>query len=120
MTAVEALLKLAKSGRIKLPWRDGMNVTFDGIGAHRINRWHDDGTLYIQKGWTPDLNDHATKGCLLALVREASGDSTVYCRPSAAGWYTAGYENDTLDNLPETPTEGAALVAALVAMAGEL
>jgi hypothetical protein len=34
--------------------------------------WHEVGV------WLPDLSDPATLGCLLALVREAWGDDTVY------------------------------------------
>lgn len=35
---------------------------------------------------SPDLTDHATLGCLLALVREAWGDKGLHC----AGMYSGG------------------------------
>ncbi len=38
-------------------------------------------------GEIPDLSDPATLGCLLALVREAHEDSTIYCEPQRDGTF---------------------------------
>ena len=35
-----------------------------------------------EHGWLPDLSNPATLGCLLALVREAWGDSGAFCECS--------------------------------------
>lgn len=68
-------------------------------------------------GALPDLSDPATIGCLLALVREAWGDQTVYVRHAGRdGWRchrSGGYALATF--APHEPTEPAALVAALLA-----
>ena len=70
----------------------------------------------------PDLNDPATLGCLLALVREAWGDPALsvtagYTKDRTVEWEV---EHPHPDSLPEAlwtyfDTEAAALVAALEA-----
>jgi hypothetical protein len=62
--------------------------------------------------WLPDLDDPCTLGGLLALVREAWGDSAAHAAPDG-DWHIYG-------DMPETEyaigdTEAAALVAALEA-----
>jgi hypothetical protein len=64
------------------------------------------------KNALPDLTDPATVGCLLALVREAWGDSAAHAVPDG-DWHIYG-------DMPETEyaigdTEAEALVAALEA-----
>lgn len=63
----------------------------------------------------PDLTDPATLGCLLALVREASGDPEACALPELAAW-AVWAENRCLAS---GPTEGEALMAALRALGGE-
>ena len=64
-------------------------------------------------GCVPDLNDDATRGCLLMLCREAWGDPGLavigYFRGGVFGWKAVGNcDDDTF-----YPTEAAALVATL-------
>jgi hypothetical protein len=58
----------------------------------------------------PDLSDPATLGCLLALVREAGGDSKTCARPDLEDdvWYVV-----TRSGLAFAASEAEALVAAL-------
>jgi hypothetical protein len=65
------------------------------------------------QGELPDLNDPATVGCLLALVREAWGDPRAYVR-AGYGWeWITDYCVEELP--PGGETEAEALVAALEA-----
>jgi hypothetical protein len=117
----DALRRLHEQGRIASPWMAGMLAVFsDGI---RERYELGDGP------WTygdrcPDPTDPATRGCLLALVREASGQpkiSLVYCEPvypdQACGWALQWADS----RLPlwgsDYETEAEAL-AALEALAG--
>jgi hypothetical protein len=60
--------------------------------------------------YLPDLQDPATLGCLLALVREAWGDSKTCARPDLEDdvWYVV-----TRSGLAFAASEAEALVAAL-------
>ena len=104
-------------------WMPGM---MNAKSGERAVARYDDGTAYEGGGWLlgerdyPDLDDPATLGCLLALVREAWRDpglTTMFrhglrnawcCRSTANGW-----NDDAIG-----ATEAEALVAALEA-AGE-
>ena len=61
----------------------------------------------------PDLDDPATLGCLLALVREAYDDEHAHVRAAAGGWDF--YTLDPMAPLVIAPTEAQCLVAALEA-----
>lgn len=43
----------------------------------------------IRGAGVPDWTDHATLGCLLAMVREATGCHSLYCRESSQGGWVA-------------------------------
>jgi len=66
----------------------------------------------------PDLEDPATLGCLLVLVREAWGDPCICTAVdnTSAGWWVDGW-TAACSQVPSDlhPTEAAALVAALEA-----
>jgi hypothetical protein len=124
MTLPEALQRLHAAGKIRSPWLGGM--------AFNVGRGHipirftfgevDDGDwLPTEHGYTPDLTDPATIGALTALVREASGDEYARARYSASnkewhvyyGWAKIPFKG----LLGRGETEGAALSAALIALA---
>ncbi len=99
-------------------WRPGMLVRWNGGGQTRIEsvgRLAFDGT-----GGAPDIDDDATCGCLLALVRKAWGDGfnrveiTVYEDGSACVDIVSASNADDDHDFPED-TLGQALAAALLA-----
>lgn len=66
----------------------------------------------------PFLEDPATRGCLLALVREAWGDDEAYAIPwhdDDGGWTVAVNDDDGTHNIAQGDSEVEALIDALEA-----
>lgn len=108
-------------------WMLGMGVENPNGVPHRIVVVEPPplGTLIYQKGRgitgllrseVPDLTDPATLGCLLALVREAHGDPSLYCTVQLDVGYPWWVVCDSTDRVVAgASTEAEALVAALEA-----
>jgi len=79
---------------------------FEGGGTHRH-------MLPLHSDMLPDLEDSATPGCLLVLVREAWGDLTAFV--CCVGGWSVVVRNGVCDRQTIGPfaTEAACLVAAL-------
>jgi len=98
-------------------WMPGMVA---GCGGRRVRARRKGGPPY--RGALPDLEDPATLGCLLALVRSAWGDETIATSATREattgrrGWVMEAWDQHTPSNaVGPYPTEAAALVAALEA-----
>lgn len=139
MTVAEALQALHKAGRIRSPWLEGMAFggsdgwghigRLTGVDGERFPyEWEYKGYLRSRADghdWyelPPEprcppvvLTDPATVGCLLALLREASGDTDLHAYPWS---YPAGSEWRCGPAM--AGTEGEAIAAALIALAGAL
>ena len=95
-------------------WLPGMRYTLPTTSLH--GRWKPGLSPHIM----PDLNDAATVGCLLALVREAWGFQA-FVSLTSGGWQVWGFPwepdltSSSRSRLASGPTEAAALVAALEA-----
>ncbi len=131
MTLTEALTALHEAGWIKSPWLPGMLVRQHREEPDPGHAWR---KLDLQQGWQgvpqgfaadyigvpttgdPDLTDPATVGCLLALLREASGRPDLTTHLHDGYWHTGpdGYEWGG----PSAPTEVEAIAVALIALAG--
>jgi hypothetical protein len=122
MTLPEALQRLHAAGKIRSPWLGGM--------AFNVGRGHipirftfgevDDGDwLPTEHGYTPDLTDPATIGALTALVREAgpAPDAFAHFDRSRQGWVVDFGRAMNSQPINGAASEGAALAAALIALA---
>ena len=81
--------------------------------------WGPTGYLEMSR-WLPDLDDAATIGCLLRLVRDAWGDPHAYVLACGGDWFTVCSPDAAGGKWLRIPpidgaTEPAALVAALLA-----
>lgn len=125
MTLTEALRALHEAGRIRSPWLPGMQLTVH-TSSVTVDRYRF--LERISKHAKVDhvwVDDPATRGCLLALLREASGDQSL--SPLRNGSRAAGLGGArawrilTSDGVEhpqgEWPTEGEAIAAAIVALA---
>lgn len=115
-------------------WMPGMRLTIaydNSLVAARIVSVGRDGFSSVDErghehGWyhlacvpardrcLPDLDDAATRGCLLALVREAApgfGTGVIHVRPAGRGW--AAFACGQVLEGTQAPTEAETLVAAL-------
>ena len=118
-------IKLAKRAVACKHWRwirgmlrqDEMRYVGSGVWA----RWSDTAlssgvltALHSPDQW-PDLSESATRGCLLALVREAWGDPTlcVVFDTSDGRWHVGRWEDGMALRGREGDTEAEALVDAL-------
>ena len=137
MTLVEALAALRKAEMIRNPWPPGslwvrgqefLRVVTSSASGPSV--WEsmdlDDQALWVrcteeEDGWPfdsePVITDHATEGCLLALLREARDDETI--RPSLET--PKGYLMWHLPGLPHGfDSEREAVMGGLIAMASWL
>jgi hypothetical protein len=112
-------------------WMPGMRTHHTGRRVHAVTVTSGGVELLDGFSWryaadaVPDLDDPATLGCLLALVREAWGDPTIVAVTFggySAGhiatpivWGTISHEATDVDDLETRATEAEALVAALEA-----
>ncbi len=105
-------------------WMPGMLACLEGCRPIRITEINDAGNALQEAGWLPVLDDPATVGCLLALVREAWGDPRLVAMDQGdAGprWTLVRWDEEwgTVDARPGHPitglTEAEALIAALEA-----
>lgn len=99
------MLDLLSGGRLVEDF--GANVAWWAIGD-RVSQF---GTAAAR----PDLDDPATLGCLLALVRKTLGDAEAYLVPGEkVGWdLHTWYWNGTGERTFRGHTEAVALVVAL-------
>ena len=102
-------------------WMPGMLLRQGGWSERVGSGWEwDDSKGEI----LPDLSDPATRGCLLALVREAWGDETVCTAATREADGVRGWVMDAwvplspVNEIGPYPTEAEALVAALEAAEG--
>lgn len=129
MTLREALQHLHAEGRIRSPYLPGMTLVCAPTDAYRLvgpdefaydlehQQDYDYGEEWSigETDWRPDLADAATVGCLLALLREATGKPGIHVAHRRGRW-----EVRTLPWQVWHPSEGAAITAALVQLAGEV
>ena len=105
--------------RWRIVWEDDGEAGAVKDSGHKTWGLGDDEPIDLSN-WLPDFADAATKGCLLALVREAWGpDHYVTLTPATpmGGRWEVSIENNQEDTIAVClgDSEGGALVAALEA-----
>ena len=122
---IKALARLHAAGRIQRPWLNGMFVV-DSPSVTHPSGYSIGPPHRVYSKWLPpnarwrmsDIEEPATKGCLLALLREASGDphlGTVFSvGENKSGWSIAW--NDASRGPTVALSEGVALADALIAL----
>lgn len=115
----EEQIALARRAVACRAWRWMPGMLASGFRVCRVDPhgyrfgWSDSSYAYrITDDVLPDLQDSATLGCLLALVREAHGRR---CYTQAVGGYWAVQNDDTEQAWGAEATEAEALVDALEA-----
>jgi hypothetical protein len=98
-------------------WMAGMLVNSAGSIYRIPDEKYAEDSMGATEWWlewvSPVFYDHATLGCLLALVREAWGDQRIHILPTTdGGWAVADGDDDWICT---GTTEAEALVAALEA-----
>lgn len=91
-------------------WQDGVYRDDAGI------RWVRTSAVFEKNAWLPDLDDAATKGVLLDLVRTRHKDPTISAHRAyrAATWFVAPSSLGPFMPLARAPHEGAALALAFL------
>lgn len=122
MTVPNALVSLADAGKLRRPYLFGMMFDF-----WRYDEIRDQRGIGAKQAELPDFEDPATKGCLLAQLREAM-DRPALCldvhyhedtdEPHIRAWNVWDPEDDWEG--PRAPTEGEAIASALIAFAQAL
>lgn len=121
----EEQIALARRAVACKGWRWMPGMLASGFRVCRVDPhgyrfgWSDSSYAYrIADDVLPDLDDPATLGCLLALVREAVGDQEAYAVPwhdDEGGWTVVVNDEDGTHNIAQGDTEIEALIDALEA-----
>jgi len=112
MTPEETRLARELTANRRWEWRDGVAHVRECHAGWSYRHKDNDAPRGRSFGdHIPDLSDPATRGCLLEMVREATGDAYTTVDHFCDGDWACGGEY--------APTEGAALAKALLAAWGE-